>query len=71
MIVNKEYVGKRLLLKSNLYSSIFEATILNISDSEKYMKIMKESGSSFWDETSSYDIVDVISCFDVIPLINK
>ena len=44
MRVGKESVGKRLLLESNLYGSVFEATILNISDNEKYIKIMKEHG---------------------------
>jgi hypothetical protein len=71
MRVDKESVGKRLLLESNLYGGVFEATILNISDNEKYIKIMKENGSSFWEETSLYQIADIISSSDIIPFKNN
>ncbi len=71
MRVGKESVGKRLLLESNLYGGVFEVTILNVSDNEKYIKIMKENGSSFWEEASLYQIADIISSSDIIPFKNN
>ena len=71
MKVGRESVGKRLLLRSNLYGGVFEATILNVSDNEKYIKIMKENGSSFWEETSLYQIADIVSSSDIIPFKNN
>ena len=71
MRVGRNSIGKRLLLENNLYGGVFEATILNVSDSEKYIKIMKENGSSFWEEISLYQIADIISSSDIIPFKNN
>ena len=71
MRIGRESVGKRLLLENNLYGGVFEATILNVSDNGKYVKIMKENGSSFWEETSLYQIADNISSSDIFPFKNN
>ena len=71
MRVGRDSIGKRLLLENNLYGGVFEATILNVSDSEKYIKIMKENGFSFWEEISLYQIADIISSSDIIPFKNN
>lgn len=59
----REYVGRRILcyLQGYTINSIFEALIAEVSPSEKWLKLTRSRGESYWVRLEDLILVEVLA----------
>ena len=56
----KSFVGKRVLIRPFLCTQVFEAKVVEVSPSGKFVKLRYCSGEEHWKDTELIDVEEVL-----------